>query len=139
MYKNMLNPVTLRKTANGPQLKGNEGTYDTSILKGSPVGRRDIGNSAPLPAQAEVFQKVVDEKIANFKTKGNLISIVVWHNSRTGLTHIMDGQHRFIAACILGVPVNLTWKKFGIPPNQIDWGGTKFSDGIPAKTKIFGK
>lgn len=139
MFQVKLKPV--RSTINNasssePSLTGTVSEFDTSILKGDPIGRRDIGASAPLPAQPEAFKKVVDEKIEQFKISDVAIAIDVWRDNQSGRTHIMDGQHRFIAAAVLARPIQLRWKKFGARPTDVDWSGTKYIEGIPAKDRI---
>ncbi|AHG18799.1 hypothetical protein Z042_03640 [Chania multitudinisentens RB-25] len=141
MFKVKLRPVKARSVTDESgvsslALAGNESEFNTDILKGDPIGRRDIGLNVPLPAQPEAFKKVVTEKVEQFKKNGVAMTIDVWKDQQSGLTYIMDGQHRFIAAAVLGMPVNLNWKKLGIRPSQVDWGGTKYIEGVPAKDKI---
>jgi len=117
-------------------LIGSEPYFDTAILGGDPIGRKDIGFNVPLPAQPEAFKQVVNEKIIAHSSNPFEIKIDVWLNPRTGRTHIMDGQHRFIAAAKLGVKVKLNWKKFGIAPTQVGWCGTEYVNGTAAKEAI---
>lgn len=44
-------------------LTGNEPCFDTAILGGDPIGRKDIGFNVASPAQLVALQQVVNEKI----------------------------------------------------------------------------
>ncbi|MEH4929763.1 hypothetical protein [Enterobacter cloacae] len=110
-------------------------TFNTSPLGGNPVGRT-LNVPHPLPAQASVFQSVINEKVEQLRSGKELKAIDVWKNPQTGKVHILDGQHRFIAAAQEGVEIKLNWKKFGFPPNQLSWKETFYSNDTPAKNII---
>lgn len=123
----------LRLRGGGNELELGNNIFNTTELNGSPVGR-ELNTPHPLPAQAEVFRSVVDEKVSQLLAGKELKAIDVWKSPQTGKVHILDGQHRFIAAAQQGAPIKLNWKKFGFPPNQLSsWRDTFFSDKIPAK------
>ncbi|WP_440862532.1 RHS repeat-associated core domain-containing protein [Symbiopectobacterium purcellii] len=113
----------------------NAKTFCTALLKGNPVGR-DIKLNYPLPAQAEAFKSVIQEKILQIEAGEKLKKIDVWHNPQTGRIHILDGQHRFLAAAEKGIDIELNWKKLGFPPFQGTWRDTFYSNKTPAKEVI---
>ncbi|MCT2385798.1 hypothetical protein [Erwinia pyrifoliae] len=113
-------------------LKLNDKTFDTALLKGNPVGL-DIDLNYPLPAQEEVFKSVIQEKLLQIEAGEKLKKIDVWYNPRTGRIHILDGQHRFLAAAEKSMPIELNWKKLGFPPFQRTWKDTYYSNVTPAK------
>ena len=111
--------------------------FDCSITKGNPTGRV-MEPGFPEPAQKEVIAAVVEEKIAQIK-RGELVKpIALWTPSDPDhpeyrRVFIMDGQHRFVAACILGTSIEVTYKKFGIPGFLLGWVSTQNVDIKPAK------
>ncbi|AXB31851.1 hypothetical protein DSB67_10005 [Vibrio campbellii] len=111
-------------------------TVDWCYNGKGPVGKRVLDDSIPLPAQPEVFPSIIDEKIAIVRQADEPVSITGWRAPKTGRIHILDGQHRFIAASKLGIPVEVKLKKFGTVPTQVDWGNTNYSNGTPAKYKL---
>ncbi|TKE88180.1 hypothetical protein FCV53_23320 [Vibrio sp. F12] len=113
-------------------------TFDWCFNGKGPVGKVVSDNKIPLPAQPEVFQSIIDEKVSIVRQADEPILISGWRSPQTGRIHILDGQHRFIAAAKLGIPVEVKIKKFGTVPTQVDWSGTKFSQSTPAKHKIKG-
>lgn len=113
-------------------------TFDWCFNGKGPIGKVVADNKIPLPAQPEVFQSIIDEKVSIVRQADEPILISGWRSPQTGRIHILDGQHRFIAAAKLGIPVEVKIKKFGTVPTQVDWSGTKFSQSTPAKHKIKG-
>ncbi len=113
-------------------LDTNNDTFDTAPLGGNPVGR-NLTVEHPLPAQREVLEAAIEQKVKLIKSGVELTPIAVWKDERTGKVHILDGQHRFVAAAQEGATIKLEWKKFGFPPNQLSWKDTIYSNDRPAK------
>ena len=109
--------------------------FDCASIGYDPTGKSLATNSGiPQPAQQAVIPSVVAEKRAQIRS-GTELSINVWKNSM-GVIYILDGQHRFVAACIEKKKIKLNWKKVGFPGFRNGWGATKHEQVIPAKERL---
>jgi hypothetical protein len=111
--------------------------FDCSNANGDPTGRV-MPPGFPEPAQQAVIPSVVAEKVDQIKKGEKVAPVKLWRpddpdHPLAGRVFIMDGQHRFVAACILGVTLEVEYKKFGIPGYTNGWVMTARTDTKPAK------
>lgn len=109
--------------------------FDCALIGCDPTGKALATNtSIPQPAQQTVIPSVVIEKRAQIQ-RGVELSINVWKDVM-GVIYILDGQHRFVAACIERKKIKLNWKKVGFPGFRGGWRATKHEEVIPAKERL---
>ncbi|MCX4025920.1 hypothetical protein H0A36_18985 [Endozoicomonas sp. SM1973] len=105
---------------------------------GDIVSRSNLPEDFPdiRPAQEAVIPYVLEQKKHYLNASTKPIIIDVWQNPRNKALYIQDGQHRFVAACILGKQVLLRLKKMGFSAFNGSWGQTKYIDTLAAKDRI---
>lgn len=114
--------------------------FDCSIAKGDPTGK-PMPKGFPEPAQKEVIRSVITEKLEAIKSGKASDPVKLWapidkDHPLAGRIFIMDGQHRFVAACILKAKIDVIYKKFGAAGYNEGWVSTQYVEIKPAKEKI---
>ncbi|MGY0219044.1 hypothetical protein ACWJJH_16900 [Endozoicomonadaceae bacterium StTr2] len=95
-----------------------------------PVGNRKFPSHIVdiRPAQREVIPYVLEKKVEQLSSNPDQIPVIkVWKDG-VGKLHIQDGQHRFVACCMLRRPIKLEFKKNGIEAFRGSWGDTVYGD-----------
>lgn len=105
---------------------------------GDIVSRSNMPEDFPdiRPAQKAVIPYVLEQKKLYLNASSKPIIIDVWQNPKNKALYIQDGQHRFVAACLLGKQIVLKLKKMGFPAFKGLWEHTKYVDIISARDRI---
>ncbi|WP_163835378.1 ParB N-terminal domain-containing protein [Spartinivicinus ruber] len=105
---------------------------------GDVVARTTLPEDFPdiKPAQEAVIPYVLEQKKHYLNGSTKPIIIDVWQNPKDKALYIQDGQHRFVAACLLGKQIILRLKKIGFPAFNGSWDQTRYIDTLAAKDRI---
>ena len=105
---------------------------------GDIVGKCNMPEDFPdiRPAQEAVIPYVLEQKMHYVNASSKPIIIDVWQNPKNKAIYIQDGQHRFVAACLLGKSVVLKFKKMGFPAFNGNWENTRYVDTVAAKDRM---
>jgi hypothetical protein len=114
--------------------------FDCGTANGDPTGRV-MPAGFPEPAQQAVIPAVVQEKLTQIDSGKKLEAVKLWKPADPdhplyGRVFIMDGQHRFVAACIKGLMLEVIYKKFGTAGYTNGWVTTSLVETTPAKETL---